>query len=205
MFENCLWMNKLDRNFSTDSHIWINSISLKSVQSEKKKTRQRSKTFFVQIDLEWIQVLSEGWATPLTGFMREKQYLQCLHFGCLVDGMNNEKKMKMNRSFSTNRFIIFLIDLTENQAIPIVLPCSTEDKKRLKASSIIALCYEKQPIAILKHPEFFEHRKEERCARTFGTTDIGHPSIKVKSIEYNFFLFHQTNQFFIDSDDYGQW
>ena len=34
-------------------------------------------------DLEWVQVLSEGWASPLRGFMREDEYLQCLHFNCL--------------------------------------------------------------------------------------------------------------------------
>lgn len=39
-----------------------------------------------ELDLQWVQVLSEGWATPLKGFMREKEYLQCLHFGCLLDG-----------------------------------------------------------------------------------------------------------------------
>lgn len=32
-----------------------------------------------------FQVLSEGWATPLPGFMRERQYLQALHFGQLLD------------------------------------------------------------------------------------------------------------------------
>lgn len=39
-----------------------------------------------QYDLQWIQVLSEGWAYPLKGFMRETQYLQCLHFGNLMNG-----------------------------------------------------------------------------------------------------------------------
>lgn len=28
------------------------------------------------VDLQWLQVLSEGWAMPLKGFMRESQYLQ---------------------------------------------------------------------------------------------------------------------------------
>ncbi len=46
---------------------------------------------------------------------------------------------------------------------------------------MIALCYNKKLIAVLKDPEFFQHRKEERCARTFGTTDIGHPHIKVNN------------------------
>ena len=87
----------------------------------------------------------------------------------------------------------------ENQTIPIVLPCSTNDKERLKSRSIIALCYEKKFVAVLKTPEFFEHRKEERCARTFGTTDIGHPYIKVKK-RRNFF-----EKIFVSVDDYGQW
>ena len=38
------------------------------------------------LDMQWVQVLGEGWATPLSGFMREREYLQTLHFGCLVDG-----------------------------------------------------------------------------------------------------------------------
>lgn len=29
-----------------------------------------------EIDVQWLQVLAEGWAAPLTGFMREDQYLQ---------------------------------------------------------------------------------------------------------------------------------
>lgn len=41
----------------------------------------------MQLDLQWVQVLSEGWATPLKGFMREKEYLQVIHFGTLLDGM----------------------------------------------------------------------------------------------------------------------
>lgn len=31
-----------------------------------------------QIDLQWVQVLSEGWASPLRGFMREREYLQVI-------------------------------------------------------------------------------------------------------------------------------
>jgi 3'-phosphoadenosine 5'-phosphosulfate synthase len=67
----------------------------------------------------------------------------------------------------------------ENQTIPIVLPCTTEDKERLKSSPIIALCYNKKLVAVLKKTEFYEHRKEERCARVFGTTNTEHPHIKV--------------------------
>lgn len=30
------------------------------------------------VDLQWLQVLSEGWAMPLKGFMREEQFLQVI-------------------------------------------------------------------------------------------------------------------------------
>ena len=49
-----------------------------------------------------------------------------------------------------------------NQSIPIVLPVSTSDKERLQERSAIALRYEGKPVAIMRKPEFYEHRKEER-------------------------------------------
>jgi 3'-phosphoadenosine 5'-phosphosulfate synthase len=33
-----------------------------------------------------VQVLAEGWASPLKGFMREREFLQVLHFNTLLDG-----------------------------------------------------------------------------------------------------------------------
>lgn len=36
-----------------------------------------------QLNLQWFQVLSEGWATPLNGFMREDELLQTLHFNVI--------------------------------------------------------------------------------------------------------------------------
>ena len=91
----------------------------------------------------------------MTGFMREKEYLQCQHFGCLLDS-----------------------GIT-NQSVPIVLPVKTADKERLESCDSIALSYDNKRIAILRKPEFFEHRKEERCSRQFGTNDTGHPYIKM--------------------------
>lgn len=107
------------------------------------------------LDLQWVQVLSEGWATPLYGFMREREYLQCQHFGCLLDGG------------------------VINQSIPIVLPVSSQDKERLEGAPSIALRFNGKSVAILKNPEFYPHRKEERCARQFGTTNKGHPYVKM--------------------------
>ena len=88
--------------------------------------------------------------------MRENEYLQSLHFNCLFD------------------------DGVINQSLPIVLPVSAEDMERLKDTKSFSLKYKGDVKAILRNPEFFEHRKEERCARTFGTTSGNHPTIKVR-------------------------
>lgn len=57
----------------------------------------------------------EGWETPLNDFMREKEYLQCLHFDCLLDGG--------------------VMNLSE----PIVLIAIHEDKERLEGQTAIAV------------------------------------------------------------------
>lgn len=41
------------------------------------------KIHITKIDLEWIHVVSEGWASPLRGFMRQAEYLQALHFNVM--------------------------------------------------------------------------------------------------------------------------
>lgn len=63
--------------------------------------------------------------------------------------------------------------------MPVVLPVSTADKERLDGATAMALVYEGRRVAILRNPEFYEHRKEERCARQWGTTCKDHPYIKV--------------------------
>ena len=39
--------------------------------------------------------------------------------------------------------------------------------------------YEGKLVAVLSNAEIYEHRKEERAARQFGTTSKGHPYIKM--------------------------
>ncbi|XP_069124379.1 bifunctional 3'-phosphoadenosine 5'-phosphosulfate synthase-like isoform X1 [Argopecten irradians] len=108
-----------------------------------------------KLDKQWTQVLAEGWASPLKGFMREREYLQCQHFGCLLDGG------------------------VSNQSIPVVLPVQTGDKERLCGCDAMTLRYENKCIAVLRNPEFFPHNKEERCCRQFGTSNNGHPYVKM--------------------------
>ena len=136
----------------TSGELFVEPEFLDQTRSEAARLQSFEMT---EIDVQWLQVLSEGWARPLRGFMREKHFLQSQHFNCLLDG-----------------------ELT-NQSVPIVLPVRTEDKLRLEGTEAFTLTYKGLAKAILRNPEFYQHRKEERCARQFGTTNPHHPHIKI--------------------------
>ncbi|KAK6161496.1 hypothetical protein DH2020_004877 [Rehmannia glutinosa] len=107
-----------------------------------------------KIDLQWVHVLSEGWASPLKGFMRESEFLQTLHFNSLrlEDGS------------------------VVNMSLPIVLAIDDAQKNRVGSSTSVALVDEKDDlVAILSDIEIYKHNKEERIARTWGTTAPGLP------------------------------
>ncbi|KAL9292392.1 ATP-sulfurylase 3 [Arabidopsis thaliana] len=108
------------------------------------------------IDLQWMHVLSEGWASPLGGFMRESEFLQTLHFNSLRldDGS------------------------VVNMSVPIVLAIDDEQKARIGESTRVALFNsDGNPVAILNDIEIYKHPKEERIARTWGTTAPGLPYV----------------------------
>ena len=87
--------------------------------------------------------------------MREKEYLQCINFGFLID------------------------ETLHNQTIPIVLAIDNQNKERIEGQKSIALIYKNNLIAILEDIEIYAHRKEERAAAVFKTTNKGHPSIRM--------------------------
>lgn len=68
---------------------------------------------------------------------------------------------------------------TINLTIPIILSVSTECKQKLEGCKAVALEYQGSRVAILRNTEFYANRKEERCARQWGTTCPQHPYIKV--------------------------
>eukprot|EP00276_Gloeochaete_wittrockiana_P003568 CAMPEP_0184658920 /NCGR_PEP_ID=MMETSP0308-20130426/27323_1 /TAXON_ID=38269 /ORGANISM="Gloeochaete witrockiana, Strain SAG 46.84" /LENGTH=486 /DNA_ID=CAMNT_0027098275 /DNA_START=51 /DNA_END=1507 /DNA_ORIENTATION=+ len=122
--------------------------------AKKAEAALLEKVTISDIDVEWVHVLADGWASPLRGFQREKEFLQTLHFNSyrLADGT------------------------IVNQSVPIVLAISTEDKQRLEGSSAFTLLRPNgEAIAILRNPEFYVHRKEERVSRTWGLADGRHP------------------------------
>ncbi|KAM0951825.1 putative sulfate adenylyltransferase [Dioscorea sansibarensis] len=107
-------------------------------------------------DVQWVHVLSEGWASPLQGFMREAEFLQTLHFNSLQleDGSR------------------------VNMSLPIVLAIDDVQKREIGENRNVALVDSNDRlIAILNDVEIYKHNKEERIARTWGTTAPGLPYV----------------------------
>ena len=92
----------------------------RQLEAAQVEAQELEKLTISKLDCQWLQVLSEGWAAPLTSFMREREFLQCQHFGCLQDKS------------------------VTNQSIPIVLPVATADKDRLSEAKSITLVYERR-------------------------------------------------------------
>ncbi|EEF52700.1 sulfate adenylyltransferase, putative [Ricinus communis] len=115
------------------------------------------KVKLTKIDVEWVHVICEGWASPLKGFMRENEYLQSLHFNCLrmEDGS------------------------LVNMSLPIVLAIDDETKERIGSEKNVGLVApDGELIATLRSIEIYKHNKEERIARTWGTTAPGLPYVE---------------------------
>lgn len=97
------------------------------VEAARAEAASLPKLNIDMLSMQWLQVLSEGWASPLTGFMREKEFLQCLHFNTI--DFHGQKV---------------------NQSIPIVLPATEEEKTALAKAEAITLVYEGKDAAILR-------------------------------------------------------
>ncbi|KAK2366079.1 Pseudouridine synthase/archaeosine transglycosylase family protein [Trifolium repens] len=110
-----------------------------------------------KVDFEWVHVIGEGWASPLKGFMRENEYLQSLHFNSL--------------RLNDGSFV--------NMSLPIVLSIDDETKERIGSSSNVGLIGPNGDyVGILRSIEIYKHNKEERIARTWGTTAPGLPYVE---------------------------
>ncbi|KAI3989071.1 hypothetical protein MKX01_033107 [Papaver californicum] len=124
---------------------------------KRKEAESMPKVKITRIDLEWVHVISEGWANPLKGFMREDEYLQSLHFNCI--------RMK-------DGSIV-------NMSLPIALAIDDNDKVAIAESHDVALVGPNGDlVAILRSVEVYKHNKEERIARTWGTTAPGLPYVE---------------------------
>jgi 3'-phosphoadenosine 5'-phosphosulfate synthase len=130
------------------------------------------------LDLQWLQVIGEGWAAPLRGFMREGVLLQTLHFNSYrvdTDGGSAIHEAKTDfDNFNPEAQYFSRV----SSSVPIVLPISKEIKAALEGKSACTLVSPTgEDIAILRDPEVYDHRKEELIARMYGAADLDHPYI----------------------------
>ncbi|OQS06419.1 APS kinase/ATP sulfurlyase/pyrophosphatase fusion protein [Thraustotheca clavata] len=142
-------------------------------------------------DLHWLQVIGEGWAAPLRGFMREGAYLQCLHFSSVVFDSDNLTAGRLDPHAPTNFSEYSNEGLVKgsrvNLPVPIVLPITAATKAAVNGvKNVVLVDRSGREVAILSDPEVYDHRKEERITRTFGAMDSNHPYIAsiLKSGDY---------------------
>jgi 3'-phosphoadenosine 5'-phosphosulfate synthase len=149
----------------------------------KAEAETLPKVLITDIDLNWLQTIGEGWAAPLTGFMREGTLLETLHFNSILTDPFNLTG-NVNRLTSTTDFVSFPDHPPRNRvsmSIPITLACTKYTKDAIETSgrSAVALVTQMgQTVAILRNPEIYANRKEEIVTRMFGVIDPGHPYIR---------------------------
>ena len=141
------------------------------------------KVLITDVDLNWLQVIGEGWAAPLKGFMREGTLLETIHFNSiLVDPFNltgNALRHETQTDFAN--FADRQAPQRVSMSVPITLSCSSFTKAAIESSDkrAVALVTQMgQTVAILRDPEVYNNRKEEIITRMFGAIDPGHPYIQ---------------------------
>lgn len=80
--------------------------------------------------MNWLQVVAEGWAAPLKGFMREGALLQTIHFNSiLVDPFNlTANKGILEQPTDFMAFNRTLPPKRVSMSVPIILPITAYTK-----------------------------------------------------------------------------
>jgi 3'-phosphoadenosine 5'-phosphosulfate synthase len=148
-----------------------------------KEAESLPKVLITDLDLNWLQVIGEGWASPLKGFMREGTLLEVLHFNSiLVDPFNlTDNKDVHSRRTDFENFKPYRPPERVSMSVPITLSCTSFTKREIESSDKDAVALTTQMghvVAILRNPEIYDNRKEEIVTRMFGVIDMGHPYIQ---------------------------
>lgn len=141
------------------------------------------KVLITDIELNWLQTIGEGWASPLKGFMREGTLLETLHFNSiLTDPFNlTGNALRLEKKTDFGNFPEHMPPNRVSMSLPITLSCTTYTKEAIEKSEkrdVALVTQMGQTVAILSDPEIYENRKEEIIARMYGVIDPGHPYIQ---------------------------
>jgi len=152
-------------------------------EERRREAETLPKVLITNLDLNWLQTIGEGWASPLKGFMREGTLLETLHFNSiLTDPFNltgNAARLETKTDFTS--FSEHPPPLRVSMSVPITLSCTSYTKSEIENSGkrAVALVTQMgQTVAILRDPEIFANRKEEIVTRMYGVIDPDHPYIQ---------------------------
>ena len=138
--------------------------------------------------VEFLLTIGDGWAAPLKRFMNELELLEVMNMKTLTDGEGKRHLL----------------------SVPITQPVTAEQKAELEGKDKIVLYSSalgnEEPLAVINKPVFFDNRKEEICARTFGCMSANHPHAEKIFAQGDFLVSGESMQFinrpsFADGND----
>jgi len=144
------------RNFSSANQRRVAESLINPLSaSESSAAASLPRVALCEEQLNYLQTIAEGWAFPLKRFMNEQELIESMNMNTITDE-NGERHIL---------------------SVPITQHITAEQKDQLEGQNRVALTWKDEIMAIIEEPEIFDNRKEEICAKTFGTHSQNHPKI----------------------------
>ena len=156
-----------------------------AAESARQQAMQlTAKARLTDIDVNWLHVISEGWAAPIKGFLREGPLLQALHFNSImIDPFNDRGAQDLIYTATDWNEYETRGGTRTSLSVPIVLPITAYTKASIDAavakgeSSVALHDKDGRLLGVLHDPEVYANRQEEIATRCFGANDADHPYI----------------------------
>jgi 3'-phosphoadenosine 5'-phosphosulfate synthase len=130
-----------------------------------------------QHQVEYLQTIGDGWAAPLNRFMNELELLEVMNMKTITDGEGKRHLM----------------------SVPITQAVTAEQKASLEGQAKVAIKCSAiggdKVLAVISNPCFFDNRKEEICARTFGCMSANHPKAQTIFAQGDFLISGESMRF----------
>jgi len=127
--------------------------------------------------VEYLQTIGDGWANPLNRFMNELELLEVMNMKTITDGEGKRHLL----------------------SVPITQSVTAEQKASFEGQGKIAIkCSaigSESILAVINAPVFFDNRKEEICARTFGCMSAEHPCAETIFAQGDFLISGDSMRF----------
>ena len=150
-----------------------------------KKATEAEKSLFsslpvLDIDkhqVEYLQTIGDGWAAPLNRFMNELELLEVMNMKTITDRCGKRHLLS--------------VPITQHVTEGEKNTLTGEAKVAIKCSAIGS----DEILAVIDKPVFFDNRKEEICARTFGCMSTRHPCAQTIFDQGDFLISGESMRF----------